>query len=114
MISTDNVRLGSINDSLIEVFAAKRVGRPPVADPASERSRKPWIAEGISQRTFYRRKAVAAAQAPEPAQQQGAHVAAWYATLNPIARLEHRAFVRRCLMATSRIVVREATPRGVA
>ncbi len=75
--------------------AAKPPGRPK--DPASARTCQPWRAQGISQRTFYRRKALAAASAPPPPQQQSAHVAAWFATLGPIARLEHKALMRRCL-----------------
>ena len=77
------------------LFAAKRIGRPPVADPASERSRKPWLAEGVSERTYRRRKAAGTLKVRPPLH-HAAHVAAWFATLGSFARLDHRAFVRRC------------------
>ena len=90
--------VGSINLSAANPFAAKRVGRPPVADPASERSRKPWLAEGVSERTYRRRKAAGTLNIRPPLH-HAAHVAAWYATLGPFDRLDHRAFVRRCGLA---------------
>ncbi len=94
--------LGSINPIAGILSAAKRIGRPPVADPASERSRKPWIAAGVSERTYYRRKRAVADAAPPIPQQHAAHVATWYATLGALARLEHRALVRRYLIAALR------------
>lgn len=39
----------------------QKPGRP--RDPTSARSCKPWLEQGISQSTFYRRKAAATAQA---------------------------------------------------
>ena len=78
-------------------FAAKRAGRPLAADSA--RTLKPWLAEGISERTFYRRKAMAAAEMPAEPVHQHAHVVKWLATLDPIARLEFKAYARRCHLA---------------
>ena len=89
---------GSINPRAPSFFAAKRGGRPRVADPASERSRRPWLAEGISERTYRRRKAAGTLKV-RPPQHHVAHVLAWFATLDPIARLDHRALVRRDLIA---------------
>ncbi len=87
--------LGSTNAFPASLIAAKRTGRPPVADPASERSRKPWLAEGCSERTYHRRKAAGTLKVRPPLH-HAAHVAAWYATLGSFERLDHRAFVRRC------------------
>ena len=86
---------GSENVCSAPLFAAKRIGRPPVADPASERSRKPWLAEGVSERTYRRRKAAGTLKVRPPLH-HAEHVAAWFATLGSFARLDHRAFVRRC------------------
>ena len=86
---------GSTNAFPPGLFAAKRIGRPPVADPASERSRKPWLAEGVSERTYRRRKAAGTLKVRPPLH-HAAHVAAWFATLGSFDRLDHRAFVRRC------------------
>lgn len=80
---------GSICLSPSMPFAATRK-RTRGPSRTSERTCKPWIAAGISPRTYYRRKAAAP-------QQQRAHVDAWLETLSGIARLEHRAFMRRCL-----------------
>ena len=80
---------GSVNASVNRVCVAKRRGRPPIADPNSERSRKPWLAAGVSQRTFYRRKAK-----ESPADQHDAHLVTWNA-LPSLARLEHRSAARR-------------------
>lgn len=87
--------LGTLIAVSAGLFAAKRAGRPPVADPASERSRKPWLAEGVSERTYHRRKAAGTLDVRPPLH-HAAHVAAWFATLGPFQRLDHRAFVRRC------------------
>ena len=66
--------------------------------------RRPWLALGLSERTYYRRKAVGALEAEAPPEQHAAHVAAWFATLGSFARLDHRAFVRRCLLARRQAV----------
>ena len=93
--------IGSIIASRRINFAAKQPGRPQ--DPGSARVRKPWLAEGISPRTYYRRKAKAPAEPAVSAdvspQQHCAHVAAWIATLGPIRRLEYKAYTRRCHIA---------------
>ena len=65
-------------------FAAATSGRP-----------QPWLALGLSERTYYRRKAAGALDAPPPPEQQAAHVLAWFATLDVFAQLDHRAKVRR-------------------
>ena len=93
---------GSANLCANHVFAAKKGGRPAVPDPASERSRKPWLSEHVSARTYYRRKAAAASERPPLPQQQSAHVVAWIATLGPIERLDYRSMVRRCVRALAR------------
>ncbi|MDR3488756.1 MAG: hypothetical protein P4M05_28115 [Bradyrhizobium sp.] len=81
-------------------IAATRPGRRH--DPKSERTCKPWLEQRISERTYYRRKA---ASAPKQAQQHAAHVAAWFATLGAIERLEHRSFMRLCLRPKRAAVV---------
>ncbi len=75
-------------------------GRP--ADPRSESARRPWVAIGLSKRTYYRRKATGLLPPPDGPPQHSAHVAAWFSTLGAMARLEHKAFMRRCLMAAAK------------
>ncbi len=97
---------GSIIANACANIAAKRPGRR--RDPNSARSCKPWLAAGISERTYYRRKADETVGNPisdvdEPtqkprAQQHDAHAVAWLATLSSMHRLEYKAYARRCVI----------------
>ncbi|WP_158809648.1 hypothetical protein [Beijerinckia sp. L45] len=70
-------------------IAATRPGRR--SDPDSARTCKPWLKQGISERTYYRRKAAA----PQPLQQHDAHVGAWLATISNKQRMAYNGLVRR-------------------
>ena len=60
---------------------------------------QPWVALGLAERTYYRRKAAGTLDVVPPPMQHAAHVADWFATLTGIERLEHKALVRRCIRA---------------
>lgn len=58
-----------------------------------EMAAEPWRDHGMSERSWYRYRALGK---PLPPVQHAAHVEAYQRALDPFARLDFRAYVRRC------------------
>ena len=57
---------------------------------------QPWISYGLSERTYYRRKAEGTLADTPPPQQHMAHVEDYLRSLDPFARLDFLSYARRC------------------